>query len=85
MPYPDAFSSIVVPPAKQALKFPLVTLTLLAAPPTSSTCSCTYTANAAPVGNTRASLYTTSVASKASANKYRKLSTPLPLGLPKPS
>ena len=85
LPYPNAFPSVIVPPAKQALKLTLVTLTPSAAPPASSTRSCIYTANTAPIGNTRAYLHTTSIASKASTNKRRKLSTPPPLGLPKPS
>ena len=62
----------------------LVILIPLAAPPASSTCSCIYTANIAPVSNTCTYLCTASVTSKASANKYRKLSTP-PLGPPKSS
>ena len=62
---------------KQALKSTLATLTLLEAPPTSSTRS---------ISNTRAYLYTASITLKASAvNKRRKPSTPPPLGLPKPS
>ena len=84
MPYPDAFPSVIVPPAKQALKSTPVTSTPLAAPPAGSTRSRTYTANVAPVSNTRARLYTASIAPKASINKYRKLSTPPSLGLPKP-
>jgi len=84
LPYPNAFPSIIVPPAKQALKLTLVTLTLLAAPPASSTRSRIRTANVAPISNTRAYLYTASVASKASANKRRKPFTPPPLGPPKP-
>ena len=63
----------------------LVILILLAALSTSSTRSRIYTANVAPVSNTRTCLYTASVTSKASANKYRKLSTPPPLGLLKPN
>ena len=52
-------------------------LTLLAAPLADSTCS---------ISNTLAYLRTTSIAPKASAiNKRRKLSTPPPLGLSKPS
>ena len=82
--YLNAFPS-VVPPAKkapkkapkQALKLTLATLILLAAPLASSTRS---------ISNTRAYLYTTSIAPKASAvNKHRKLSAPPPLGPPKPS
>ena len=62
---------------KQALKSTLVTLTPLAAPPTSSTRS---------ISNTRAYLRTASIAPKASAaNKRRKPSAPPPLGPPKPS
>ena len=84
MPYPNAFPSVIVPPAKQALKLTPVTSTPLAAPPAGSTRSRTRTANAAPVGNTRARSRTTSVAPKASANKRRKPSAPPPLGPPKP-
>ena len=62
---------------KQALKLTLVTLTPLAASLAGSTCS---------ISNTRAYLYTASITPKASTiNKYRKLSTPPPLGPPKPS
>ena len=55
----------------------LATLTLLAAPLASSIRS---------ISNTYAYLYTASITPKAStANKRRKLSTPPPLGPPKPS
>jgi len=86
LPYLNAFSSIIVPakkpikkPAKQTLKLMLIMLTPLAAPLAGSTRS---------IRNTRAHLYTTSVAPKApkapTVNKHRKPSTPPPpLGLPK--
>src|SRR6266567_650620 len=83
LPYLNAFLS-VVPPAKkapkkapkQALKLILVTLAPSAAPPARSTHS---------ISNTRAHLYTISVAPEASAvNKCRKLYAPPPLGPPKP-
>ena len=84
LPYLDVFPGVIVPtkkpvkkPAKQALKLILVTLTPSVAPLAGSACS---------ISNTRACLYTTSVAAKASAvNKCRKLSAPPPLGPPKPS
>jgi len=64
-------------PAKQALKSTLVILTLLAAPPASSTHS---------ISNTRAYLCTASVAPKAfTVNKRKKPSTLPPLRPPKPS
>ena len=54
----------------------LVTLTPLAAPLTSSTCS---------ISNTRAYSHTANVAPESSAvNKHKKLSTPPPLGPLKP-
>ena len=84
LPYPDAFPGVVVPPAKQALKSTPATSTPLAAPPAGSTRSHTRTANVAPVSNTRACSCTASVAPEASVNKYRRLSTPSPLGPPKP-
>ena len=84
LPYPNTFPGVIVPPTKQASKLTPVMLTLLAAPLAGSTRSCTYTANIAFVSNTCAYLYTASVAPKASANKYGKLSTPPPLELPKP-
>ena len=84
MPYLNTFPSVIVPvkkpvkkAIKQALKLTLVTLTPLAAPLAGSTRS---------ISNTRAYLYTASITPKASAaNKRRKLSTPPPLGPPKPS
>ena len=75
LPYPNAFPGVVVLPIKQALKLMLVISTPSAAPPASSTRSCIYTANTAPVSNTRDYSCTTSITPKASINKYRKLST----------
>jgi len=64
-------------PVKQALKLTLATLILLVAPLASSTRS---------ISNTRAYLYSASITPKASTvNKYRKPSTPPPLGPLKPS
>ena len=70
-------------PAKQALKSTPATLTPSVAPLAGSTCS---------ISNARACLYTASIAFKApeapkapTVNKYRKLSTPPPLGPPKSS
>jgi len=79
LPYFNAFPSIIVPvkkPVKQALKLILAILIPSAAPLAGSTHS---------ISNTRARLYTANIAPEASTiNKYRKLSTPPPLGPLKP-
>jgi len=84
LPYPNAFSSVVVlikkptmKPTKQALKLTPVTLTLSAAPLAGSTRS---------ISNTLTHSRIASVAFKAfTANKHKKLSTPPLLRPLKPS